>query len=107
MSWDELCREVERRYGGTASEEALLFLVGLNEKGDFPDGDEKLVKLNLIQLGTIVLLARAGYMRLVGRDAEGWPLWERTASLPPWTPAQQRAFLREALIQYFTEIWKL
>lgn len=107
MTWEELCREVENRYGVAASEELLLFLVGLNEKGDFPEGDEKLVKLNLIQLGTIVLLARAGYMRAIGHDAEGWPLWERTQPLPSWTPAQQRAFLQEALIQYFTEIWEL
>lgn len=107
MTWEALCAEVERRFGQPASEELLLFLVGLNERGDFPQGDEKVVKLNLIQLGTLVLLTRAGYMRLAGVDTEGWPLWERARPLPSWTPAQQRAFLREALIQYFTEIWQL
>lgn len=106
-TWESLCAEIERRYNCSASEELMLFLIGLNWMGGFPPGEEKIVKLNLIQLGTLILLERAGYVRQVGVDAEGWPQWERTKPLPSWTPGEQRAFLREALVQYFTEIWKL
>ncbi|MCS7297514.1 MAG: hypothetical protein RMK19_02695 [Bacteroidia bacterium] len=107
ISWESLCEEVKKRYSINPSEEVLLFLVGLHKMGFFPQGDEKTVKLNLIQLGGLVLLERAGYMREIGTDPEGWPLWERAQSLPSWTPGEQQRFIREALIQYFTEIWEL
>ncbi|MCX8111825.1 MAG: hypothetical protein N3E49_01310 [Bacteroidia bacterium] len=107
MDWETLCAEIERRYAITPSEEVSLFLVGLNRMGYFPEGEERTVKLNLIQLGTLVLLERAGYVREVGQDQDGWPQWERTRPLPSWKPAEQRAFLRKALIEYFAEIWEL
>ncbi|MCS6894558.1 MAG: hypothetical protein NZZ60_00195 [Bacteroidia bacterium] len=107
LTWDRLAVEVERRFGAEISEELLLFLVGLNRMGRFPEGEEKLVKLELIQLGTLVILERAGYMREIGVDAEGWPQWQRLRPLPSWTPGEQRAFLREGLIRYFAEIWEL
>ncbi|MCS7152889.1 MAG: hypothetical protein N2253_07310 [Bacteroidia bacterium] len=106
-AWEKLCEEAERRYGKQPSEEFLLFLVGLNYMGRFPEGDERVVKLNLIQLGTLVLLARRGYVQEVGKDEQGWPHWEPLQALPSWTPAEEQAFLREVLIEYFAEIWEL
>ncbi|MCX7980084.1 MAG: hypothetical protein N3A68_03420 [Bacteroidia bacterium] len=107
MTWDALLEKVTQKYGTNPSEEALLFLIGLNTLGFYPEGEEKKVKTELIQLGTLVLLERAGYMRRTGTDSEGWPTWKRTQELPPWKPGEQRRFLREALLQYFSEIWEL
>ncbi|MEN3040448.1 MAG: hypothetical protein ABDH66_02770 [Bacteroidia bacterium] len=107
LEWERLVAEVEKRYGVEASEELLLFLVGLNRMGGFPEGDEKIVKLNLIQLGTLVILQREGYVREIGLDTEGWPEWERVRPIPSWNPSEQRAFLRQSLARYFSEIWEL
>jgi hypothetical protein len=107
MTWETLLEAVQARYGGSPSEEALLFLVGLHEMGTYPEGEEKQVKADLIHVGTLTLLERAGFMRRTGTDAQGWPVWERTQPLPAWSPAEQRRFLREALIQYFGQIWEL
>ncbi|MCX7605908.1 MAG: hypothetical protein N2170_01415 [Bacteroidia bacterium] len=105
--WESLTAKVSAKYGGEPSEESLLFLIGLHEWGDYPPGEEKRVKADLIQLGVLVLLERAGFMRRTGVDAEGWPTWERTQPIPSWSPGEQRRFLREAIIDYFAEIWEL
>jgi len=107
MTWEELLEKIEKRFGAPPSEEALLFLIGLNELGGWPAGEERQVKADLIRLGTAVLLCRAGYLERTGTDAEGWPVYERRAALPPWPAAQQRHFLREAILSYFAEIGEL
>ncbi|GIV25733.1 MAG: hypothetical protein KatS3mg026_1425 [Bacteroidia bacterium] len=107
MTWEDLLKKVEKKFGLPPSEEALLFLIGLNELGTWPAGEERQVKADLIRLGTAVLLCRAGYLERVGTEAEGWPIYQRKALLPPWPAAEQRRFLREAILHYFAEIGEL
>ncbi|MDW8134273.1 MAG: hypothetical protein RMJ66_04325 [Bacteroidia bacterium] len=111
MSIEEKCEDlltkVAQRYGNRPSIEALLFLIGLNELGFYPEGDERRVKADLIHLGTLVLLERAGYARRVGEMRDRWPKWELSQNLPAWSPQEEENFLREAIIQYYAEIWSL
>ncbi|MEN2993598.1 MAG: hypothetical protein ABDH91_08630 [Bacteroidia bacterium] len=104
--WDRLAQVLQRRFGKVPTLEELLFLVGLNELGYWPAGEDKQVKYDLIHLGFLTLLERAGYVRRQNTDAEGWPTWVWVQDPPHWDPLDEAAFLREALCAYFAQLWE-
>lgn len=102
LSWEALVQRIQAEFEvESVSEEALLFLIGLEELGFYPEGEDKAVKLELIRLGGAVLLERAEFLRRTGTDKEGWPVFERVRPFPAWNPAQQRQFLRNQIVAYF------
>ncbi len=102
LTWEALVERIRAQFQvEEVSEEVLLFLVGLQELGFYPDGEDKKVKLELIRLGTAVLLERAGFLQRTGTDNEGWPIFVRHRPLPPANPADQRRFLRSQILDYF------
>ncbi len=102
LTWEALVERIRTQFQvEEVSEEALLFLIGLQELGFYPDGEDKKVKLELIRLGTAVLLERAGFLQRMGTDNEGWPIFVRHRPLPPANPADQRRFLRSQILDYF------
>jgi len=48
-----------------------------------------------------VLLKPYGYYRELGRDADGWPHFERVKDLPPLNEKEQERLMKEALLDYF------
>lgn len=107
LTWEALEARIASQYGSASvSEEALLFLIGLHELGFYPEGEDKAVKTQLIQLGGAVLLERAGFLQRTGTDSEGWPTFTRLESLPPANPAEQRRFLRKQILLYFEGLWQ-
>lgn len=47
------------------------------------------------------LLSMNGYYRLVGKDSEGWPLWEQNSTLPALGIIDQEELLKRNIIKYF------
>lgn len=106
-AWQRVQEQMAQRYGVPApSLEGALFLVGLNELGFCPPSDSRQLKMDIIHLGALALLARAGYIRRTGRTDEGWPCWEGLESLPKWSPDEEKVLLLQELIRYFAEIWE-
>ncbi|MCS6789750.1 MAG: hypothetical protein NZ580_02050 [Bacteroidia bacterium] len=107
-AWQQVQAQIAQRYGvPSPSVEGALFLIGLNELGFCPEGNSRQLKTDLIHLGALVLLARAGYLRCIGRTEDGWPRWEGLENLPSWHPDEEKSLLLQELTRYFAEIWEL
>jgi hypothetical protein len=102
----EFERLFQARYGVAPKLEGLLLMIGMDVLGYWPQGDEKVVKQDLIALGAWRLLEWKGYAVRQGVDAEGWPQYDLTAPLPYQTAEKENEFLEEAAMAYFTEIWR-
>ena len=79
----------------------ILFLVGVQELGQGAREFRKDEKLDLMHIGICVTLLPYGYYRELGRDADGWPHFERVMDLPPLEGEEQERLMKEALLAYF------
>ena len=106
MERAEFERIFQARYGVRPKLEGLLFLIGLDVLGYWPEGSEKVVKQDLIALGVWRLLEWKGYAIRRESDAEGWPQFDLCGSLPYQTEEKETDFLEKAAMSYFAEIWR-
>lgn len=99
--WRDLLKHMEQRFGAPVDLNGLIFLVGVQELGQHAREFKKDEKVNLMHIGICVLLLPYGYYRELGRDADGWPHFERARDLPPLTDKEQERLMKEALLDYF------
>lgn len=99
--WRELMERMARRFQGPVDLNGLIFLVGVQELGQHAHEFKKDEKVNLMHIGICVLLAPFGYYKELGRDADGWPHFERVKDLPPLDAKAQERLMKEALLEYF------
>lgn len=83
---------------------AVLFLIGIRELGQWKTRYTKEEKQDLMHIATCRLLSMDGYYFFQGIDADGWPHWEPSANIPAWDLKQQTEYLQEKIIQYFAAI---
>lgn len=102
--WRDLVGALSVRFGaGTLDLNAIIFLVGVQELGQGAREFKKDEKVNLMHIGICVLLLPFGYYKEQGRDADGWPHFERVKDLPPLGPEEQERLMKEAVLAYFDE----
>jgi hypothetical protein len=102
--WRDLVASLSKRFdAGTLDLNAIIFLVGVQELGQGAREFKKDEKVNLMHIGICVLLLPFGYYREQGRDADGWPHFERVADLPQLGPDGQERLMKEAVLAYFEE----
>ena len=101
--WRELATKMESRFGMPVDLNGLLFLIGVQELGQHARDFKKDEKVNLMHIAISVLLTPYGYYKELGRDADGWPHFERIESLPPLNAAEQERLMKEAILGYFEE----
>jgi len=100
--WRDLVNQLTKRFdAGTLDLNAILFLIGIQELGQHAREFKKDEKVNLMHIGICVLLLPYGYYRELGRDADGWPHFERARDLPPLSDKEQERLMKEALLDYF------
>ncbi|HOP43526.1 MAG: hypothetical protein R2810_09535 [Flavobacteriales bacterium] len=99
--WRDLLKLMEQRFGGPVDLNALIFLIGVQELGQHARDFKKDEKVELMHIGICVLLLPYGYYRELGRDADGWPHFERTKELPPLNAKEQERLMQEAVLEYF------
>jgi hypothetical protein len=93
---------LKARFGKLPDMEGILFLVGVNELGRFPEKTySKEQKQDLMHIAVCSLLSRKGYYRFTGNDEEGWPHYEAVAAVEATGIATQERLLKECLIEYF------
>ena len=106
-NWERLKKWFEEKFGMEADEDAMLFLIGVQELGKGFEEFDKTKKLELIHIGICTILSgnreNEGYYRFTHRDSEGWPHYEAIKKLPPLKGRQQNIFIRARLIEYFDE----
>jgi len=105
--WSSVETLVEERFGREPTEESILFLIGVQERGrGFEPDLEKDVKEALVMEGTYSVFQTIGLYEPAGMEADGSWIWERTTNLPPdLSPDQQQQLLRLAIVRYFDEVF--
>lgn len=101
LSFEDVSKRLEIRFGGDLDLQAILFLIGVQELGKGKIKLSKNEKLDVMHIAICTLLQPYGYYKFEGIDAEGWPHWTANEKLPPLKPAQQQTLMKQAIVEYF------
>ncbi len=99
--WLAVLQKLKEQFGKKPNLEAILFLIGINELNSTRKDFNKEEKEYLMHIAVCKLLSMNGYHRLVGKDSEGWPLWEQNSTLPALGIIDQEELLKRNIIKYF------
>tara|TARA_B100001250_G_C19494574_1_gene654596 strand:+ start:52 stop:402 length:351 start_codon:yes stop_codon:yes gene_type:complete len=81
--------------------DTIIFLIGLQELGQFQKKFNKQKKLEIIHVAICRLLSEYGYYELEFIDQEGWPHYKLIENLPNLKPGEQTILMKKAIINYF------
>ena len=81
--------------------EAILFLIGMQELGNFKGKFTKEQKQDLMHIAVCTLLSQSGYYSRDGLDEEGWPHFTQLKPLPGYQLIEQENFLKDHILLYF------
>ena len=101
--WRDLMKRMGSRFQGPVDLNGLIFLIGVQELGQHARDFKKDEKVQLMHIGICVVLLPFGYYAELGRDADGWPHFERVKDLPPLNAQEQERLMKEAVLNYFGE----
>jgi hypothetical protein len=101
--WRDLLKTMEGRFGMPVDLNGLIFLIGVQELGQHARVFKKDEKVNLMHIAISVLLEPYGYYKELGRDADGWPHFERVKDLPVLNAREQEHLMKEAILHYFAQ----
>jgi hypothetical protein len=93
------------KFGKKPDLEAILFLIGINELGAFPEEKTftKEQKQDLMHIAVCKLLSQVGIFVLDQFDEEGWPHYVPTGLETPTNMKEQEQLLQECIIRYFED----
>lgn len=100
--WRDLTATLSKRFdAGKLDLNAILFLIGVQELGQHARDFKKDEKVALMHIAICVVLLPYGYYKELGRDADGWPHFERVKDLPALGAEEQERLMKEAVLAYF------
>lgn len=102
--WKELLKSLNSQFDGELDLQAVLFLIGVQELGKGKVKYSKDQKLELMHIAICTLLEPFGYYNFAGHDQDGFPHWELNEQLPPLSPGQQMALMKESILDYFVSL---
>jgi hypothetical protein len=102
-SWDAFIRKVSKHFNVTANTEFVLFMIGLQERGEGFRNYSKQEKMDLINLANCRLLCQCGYTQQTGEDEDGWPTFVTLKDANSLSPFEKDKLLKENIIQYFEQ----
>jgi hypothetical protein len=86
------------RRGHAGPQQLILFLIGVQELGQHAREFKKDEKVALMHIAICVVLLPYGYYKELGRDADGWPHFERVKDLPAIGAEEQERLMKEAVL---------
>ena len=101
LRWYQVRNRVKEQFGERPDINAMLFIIGMNEVGIIKDKWEKEEKQDLMHVALCKMLSTEGYYELLGRDAEGWPIYEPVKGVPKLALKDQDELLKRKIIEYF------
>ena len=99
--WWTLEEKLMARFGKKPDMEAILFLIGIQEVGDFRTKFTKEQKQDLMHVAVCSLLSPSGYYELEMVDEEGWPHYRQLKTLPVFNFIEQENFMKDHILLYF------
>ena len=83
--------------------DSIIFLIGLQELGQFQKRFNKQKKLEVIHIAVCKLLSDYGYYEFDHTDNDGWPHYKLIKKLPNLKPGEQTILMKKAIINYFVK----
>ena len=101
--WDNLKKKlsVDFLQGQEIDLDSIIFLIGVQELGQFDKRFNKQRKIELIHLAVCKLLSAYGYYEFDFIDEDGWPHYKLIKKLPNLKPGEQTILMKKAIINYF------
>tara|TARA_B100000900_G_C20534522_1_gene697784 strand:+ start:841 stop:1191 length:351 start_codon:yes stop_codon:yes gene_type:complete len=81
--------------------DSIIFLIGLQELGQFQKKFNKQRKMEIIHIAVCKLLSDFGYYKLDFVDNDGWPHYNLIKELPNLKAGEQTILMKKAIINYF------
>ena len=103
--WELLVEKLSDRFsdGDPLELDGIIYLVGVQELGQYQKQFKKDDKINLMHIAICRLLEPYGYYEFDYFDDEGWPHYTVKEELPPLKAGEQSVLMKEALVNYFLE----
>ncbi len=103
--WNMLVEKLSAQFadGDPLDLDAIIYLVGVQELGQYHRTYKKDEKLNLMHIAICRLLEPYGYYEFSFFDEEGWPHYTIKEQLPPLKAGEQSVLMKDAIVQYFVE----
>ncbi|MGB5668583.1 MAG: hypothetical protein WBM53_17225 [Maribacter sp.] len=103
--WGVLVEKLSAQFadGDVLELDAIIYLVGIQELGQYHKTYRKDEKLNLMHIAICRLLEPYGYYEFQFFDEEGWPHYIIKEELPPLKAGEQSVLMKEAIVSYFIE----
>jgi len=83
--------------------DSIIFLIGLQELGQFQKRFNKQKKLEVIHIAVCKLLSDYGYYEYDYTDNDGWPHYKLIKKLPNLKAGEQTILMKKAIINYFVK----
>nr|WP_317631043.1 hypothetical protein [uncultured Flavobacterium sp.] len=103
--WENLVVKLSNQFadGDTLDLDAIIYLIGVQELGQFNKKYKKDEKVNLMHIAICRLLEPYGYYEFEYFDADGWPHYKVKEMLPTLKAGEQQVLMKEAIVNYFVE----
>ena len=103
--WEKLVLLLSNQFadGDTLDLDAIIYIIGLQEKGNLNTKYSKDDKLNLMHIAICRLLEPYGYYEFDFFDKDGWPHYNIKEELPPLKAGEQSVLMKEAIVGYSLE----
>lgn len=103
--WETLTQKLSKQFadGDELDLDAIIFLVGVQEKSDVHARYRKDDKINLMHIAICRLLEPYGYYEFDYVDDDGWPHYKVLKNLPLLKAGEQSVLMKEAIVHYFLE----
>jgi hypothetical protein len=103
--WETLVSKLSNQFadGDTLDLDAIIYLIGVQELGQFNKKYKKDEKVNLMHIAICRLLEPYGYYEFDFFDQEGWPHYKVMEVLPNLKAGEQQVLMKEAIVNYFLE----
>ncbi|MBN2868512.1 MAG: hypothetical protein JXK08_07565 [Flavobacteriaceae bacterium] len=103
--WEEIVSKLSNQFadGDKLDLDAIIYLIGVQELGQFHRRFKKDHKLDLMHIAICKLLEPYGYYEFDFVDEDGWPHYKIKEQLPALKAGEQSILMKEAIVNYFLE----
>ncbi|WP_040252485.1 hypothetical protein [Psychroserpens mesophilus] len=103
--WDLVVKKLSAQFsdGDPLDLDAIIYLIGVQELGQFDRKFKKDHKIDLMHIAICKLLSPYGYYEFDFVDEDGWPHYKIKAQLPTLKAGEQSVLMKDAIVNYFVE----
>ncbi|WP_350286557.1 hypothetical protein [uncultured Croceitalea sp.] len=103
--WEVLITKLSNQFadGDSLELDAIIYLVGVQELGQYERSYKKDEKVNLMHIAICRLLEPYGFYEFDFFDGDGWPHYKIKEELPSLKAGEQTVLMKEAIVSYFVE----